>query len=179
MFRPLISALVMIGFGSSVFAAPAAQAPRLPAAVQGSLQQVHKICLESGGTPGKSPDLIKVQDLNGDGLADYVIYLASYVCDGAASAVSSGQSGDGVSIFVGQPAGTARLAFEDTVYNVTVTTAAGRSTVAVDVAGLACGQRNAAQVPFSQIRSCTRNLNWDAPTRKFVYAPLSQARMIR
>lgn len=152
---------------------------QLPLQVRKSIVALHAQCKDFGGVPGKSPQLVKVADLNGDGITDYVIDNASYDCDGAVSAMSNGQSGAGVEVLVGGPGNTATPAYENSVYAATIETVGGKSTLWLDLAGVPCGQTNAARIPFSNWKSCSRALAWNATTRKFVLAPLSQARAPR
>lgn len=171
-----IAAAASLGLAS----AGQAQGPqRLPAAVQAHVAGLHKECREYGGSPGPAPDLVKSADLNGDGLADYVVNIGAYVCEGAASALAAGQSGAGVTVFAGGPGGTATQAFSDTVYAANIETKAGKAQVFMEVGGAACGQRNAANVPFSNWTFCARPLVWNPAKRVFDYAPLSQARPIQ
>ena len=148
-----------------------------PVAVRQYLASLDKECRSYGGKPAPSPDLVKSADLTGDGLADPVIYLGSYICDGAASAMAAGQSGAAVTIRVAGPGGSSINAYDGLAYNATIETAGDASRVFLDIAGVDCGQKPG--VPFSDIRSCSRPLVWNAAARKFAYAPLSQARQVR
>jgi len=171
---------LIIGLAAGAAAAASVSAQtRLPAAVQAYVGALNKDCRGYGGKPGPSPDLVKSADLNGDGLADYLVNVGAYACEGAASAMGAGQSGADVAIFTGGPGGTAALAYEDTVYEAEIETKAGRSQVLMSVAGLRCGQKNAADLPFAAWAFCKRPLAWNPGTRKFAYGPLSQARPIQ
>jgi hypothetical protein len=57
--------------------------------------------------------------------------------------------------------------------------AGGKARLWLDVGGLSCGQRNAANIPFSNWKFCSRPLNWNAAAGTFVYAPLAQAKMVQ
>ncbi|WP_309644721.1 hypothetical protein [Phenylobacterium sp.] len=175
--RAILASALVLACAAQAQAQPAR--PRLPAAVNAYVAELNKECRSYGGSPGSSPDLVKSADLTGDGLPDHVVSHDAYRCDGAASAMGAGQSGAYVAIFASGPGGLATKAFGDTVYGATIETKAGRSVVLMSVAGLACGQRNAASVPFSQIKSCDRPLAWIPAKRIFDYTPMSQMRPLR
>jgi hypothetical protein len=175
MRRALIPILLAAGS-----AAPAAAAPApLPTAVRAYLAELDKECRGYGGRPGAMPKLVQSADLNGDGQADQMIDLNVYNCDGAASAMGAGQSGAAVTVFVSDPEGAAHKAYDDTTYCAMVAAAGGRARLWLDLAGVSCGQRNAANIPFGNWKFCSRPLNWNAATRTFVYAPLAEAKMVQ
>ncbi|HEY3697442.1 hypothetical protein [Phenylobacterium sp.] len=160
-------------------AAPAAAAPAPPPpAVRAHLSELDKECRGYGGRPGSMPGLVQSADLTGDGLADYVVDLNVYNCDGAASAMGAGQSGAGLSVFVGGPGGAARRAYDNTTYGAKIVTAAGKARLWLDTAGSECGQRGA-NIPFSDWKFCSRPVNWNAAARAFAYAPLAEAKPIQ
>lgn len=150
-----------------------------PLAVRQHLAGLHAECRSYGGTPGKMSDLMKSADLTGDGLTDYVIDLNGYRCDGAASAMGAGQSGAAMAIFVSGPGNTAAKVYENTVYGVVLEKTGPKPRLYLDIAGLDCGQKNAARVAFSDIKSCSRPVDWNPAKRTFVYAPLAQARPVQ
>lgn len=67
-----------------------AQAPqkKLPAVVQQDLLEMTRMCRDAGGKPAKSPGLLQIADLTGDGLPDYVVDQGVFNCEGAASLFS-------------------------------------------------------------------------------------------
>ena len=148
----------------------------LPMEIRKAVVETNTLCTESGGRPGKSSKLIKFVDLNGDGVTDYLMDLAYYECEGAASAVSAGQSGSAVTIFVGGPNNTARKALNTLSQDTQLETSGGRPRVYVAVMGPDCGQKPSANRPMSQVAVCSRPLNWDAAKQAFVLAPLSEKR---
>jgi len=148
----------------------------LPLEVRKAVVEVDTLCSESGGKPGTSPQLIKFVDLTGDGVGDYVMDLAYYDCQGAASAVSAGQSGSAVTIFVGGPNNTAKRAYNAVAQGAELITAGGRRRLYVGVMGPDCGQKPSPQRAMVDVEVCTRPLNWDAARQVFVLAPLSEKR---
>jgi hypothetical protein len=148
-----------------------------PTAVRTAVAGATAVCREAGGRPGRSPELVKTADLNGDGMIDYVVDWSLYQCVGAVSAMENGQSGHTVEVLVGGPGNTAASAYGNSVYGAKVETVAGKSRLWVDVAAMDCGQ-NARGVPFSNWQFCSRALVWDKATREFAFAPLSQKRRI-
>jgi hypothetical protein len=148
----------------------------LPMEIRRAVNEVNGLCKDSGGTPGKSSKLIKFIDLNGDGLTDYVMDLGVYDCQGAASAVSAGQSGSAVTIFIGGPSNTAKAVYHAVAQGVDLVTTAGKPRLYVGVMGADCGQKNAAKKAMVDVEVCMRPLNWKADTQTFVLAPLSEKR---
>jgi hypothetical protein len=161
-------------------AGPAAAQPRPPGYAPASLTkdvlELHAQCRDAGGTPGKSPGLVQVADLNGDGLTDYLLDINRYNCEGAASAMGAGQSGAAVAIYVGGPGNTAQKVFSGLAFEAKVEGAAPKARVWLTIQGLDCGQRNAASVSMANQVGCTRPLNWNSAGHTFRYAPLAEAR---
>lgn len=148
----------------------------LPLEIRRAVNEVNQLCKESGGTPGKSSKLIKFVDLTGDGVVDYVMDLAFYDCQGAASAVSAGQSGNAVTIFVGGPNNTARDAYHAVTQGAELVTEAGRPRLHVAVMGPDCGQKPSSKRAMVDVAVCWRPLNWDAGKQAFVLSPLREKR---
>ena len=170
---------ILLILALSAAAAPAAGAPApLPAPVRAHLAALDADCRSYGGRPGPMPKLVQSADLTGDGLADYVIDLNTYNCDGAASAMGAGQSGAAMAVFVGGPGGSARNAYQSTTYGANLVTAGGKARLWIDTGGAECGQRGA-NIPFSAWKFCSRPLNWIPAKATFAYAPLSEAKMIQ
>lgn len=175
LMRHVLPALILI----AAAAGPAAAAPApLPVAVRAHLAELAKACREYGGRPGAMPALVQSADLTGDGLADYVVDLNVYNCEGAASAMGAGQSGAAVAVFVSGPGGVARRAYDNTTYGANIATAGGKARLWLDTAGFECGQRGA-NIPFSNWKFCSRPLNWNPAKGAFAYAPLVEAKPIQ
>ena len=161
-------------------AAPAMAQPRpaayAPAALTKDVMELGALCRDSTGKPGRSPGLIQMADLNGDGLTDYVLDLNKYNCEGAASAMGAGQSGAAVSIYVGGPGNTARKVWNGLAFEAAIEGAAPKARVWLAIQGLDCGQKNAANVPMANQKGCNRPLDWNPAKGTFTYAPLSEAK---
>lgn len=171
--------VILVALLPAIAAAPAPVTPRatpLPAAVREYVIELGRMCTDVGGTTGKSPDIIKSVDLTGDGLVDYVVDAAAFNCEGAASALSNGQSGSDVSVFVAGPANSAAKAYSGSVYATRIDESGPRARLYVGVSGQLCGQRNAAGRPFAEQTFCLRPLNWLAARHAFVLAPIAEKR---
>lgn len=165
---------IVLSFGSAQ-----AQAPKkLPVAVQKELADMAKTCREVGGKPMKSPDLLLVADLTGDGLPDYVIDQGGFNCEGAAS-LFSGSGGSQMSAYVGTPDGQAFQAFASGSFGVKLDKEAKPTKLHVVVGGQLCGQRVTANMARSDHKSCWRPVNWNAKHRKMEFAPVSQVKFIQ
>lgn len=154
---------------------PADQAP-LPAAVQQAVGEIDAECRDSGGKPGASPRLVTQVDLTGDGITDYIMDLGYYNCEGAAAAVSGGQSGSKISLFVGAPGNLAKETYTATSPSIEMITKSGKKQLYIGVMGPECGQKNADKLPMARVEVCLRPLNWDASKHDFVLGPLSEKR---
>jgi len=173
-WRAALLAVAMLGLvqGAAAQAKPAAPKKKMPYEVQQHIAGLAKTCVDLGGKPNKSPGLLSLVDLNGDGIADYVIDVTQFNCEGAgASAFTNGRSGSDLSVYAGTPDGHARKAFAGSVYSVQLDKVAQPPKLVVGVAGLACGQKNAASLPFSAVKSCERALVWDGMKKVLVLGP--------
>lgn len=175
--------LTALAFALAMQAQPVAKpAPRvispnfLPLVIRKAIDEANFQCKDSGGKPGKSSKLINFIDLTGDGVIDYVMDLANYDCEGAASALSGGQNGSAVTIFVGGPGNTAKEAYHDVVQAPEVVTAGGVKRLYVGVMGRDCGQKNAQKMAFADVDVCLRPLNWKPDKQIFELGPLSERR---
>jgi hypothetical protein len=164
--------------GTSATALHAQGQPKLPAAVQKAIGAMTSMCKESGGRPGKSPDLLTIAELTGDERPDYVIDQSAFVCDGAPS-LFGGSGGSQVAVFVGTADGQAAPAFAGGAFGVQVDRAVKPARVSLIVGGPMCGQKITANTPRSDYKSCWRPLVWNAGARKMDFAPLSQARPVQ
>ena len=151
---------------------------KLPLAVQKELADMVKSCRDVGGKPMKSPELLVIADLTGDGLPDFVINQGAFICDGAAS-LFSGSGGSQMSAYVGTPDGQAFQAFSSGSFDVKVDKAVNPAKLQVVVGGQLCGQRVTANMPRSEYKSCWRPVDWNATKRKMDFAPVSQVKFIQ
>lgn len=171
--RPALPLIVVLA-ASSAAAAP--QPP--PGPVTADIAALNAECRSYGGRPGPAPGLLKSADLNGDGHAEHVIDQNLYNCEGAASAMGSGQSGAAIRVYASLPGGGVKLAFQTTAYGAKLAPAGGRLRLWIETTGLDCGHRNAG-VPFSEQKFCSRPLAWSPAKAVFVLAPLSEAKPIQ
>ncbi|ACK49218.1 hypothetical protein Msil_0238 [Methylocella silvestris BL2] len=179
MRRALYLILGIVGALAAQQSAAARSPNSLPLELRRYIVELNNSCKEAGGAPGKSSNLVKFADLTGDAVVDYVVDVSAYECGGAASALSAGQSGAAVAVFVGGPNNTAVKAYDNTVYGVNIDESGPKPRLYIDVAALDCGQKNAAKLPFSSWKFCSRPLDWNAAKNTFVFAPLAEARPVR
>lgn len=183
MIRAILAILVVAAVGCSIAivtaqaaepaAKPAAQAA-LPATVAADLKSVADVCSEVGGKP-MTADAVRRVDLNGDGKEDFVLDVASINCDGAASIY--GDREKGVTVYVGDGAGGAVVAFTDSVFGTKIEGTGPAAKVWLTVSGTQCGKKPARD--FASESFCERPLAWNATTGKFDYAPVSTVKMIQ
>lgn len=171
--------LPAIAFSLVALAAPAAAAPSsLPPDVQRYIAGFDQVCRQAGGSPGNHAGMITVADLTGDGQPDFVVDIHNYNCIDAPASVAAGRDGMAVAIFVAGSGDNAFKAFEAITDGATVEQQGGRSRVYLDVGGVDCGQQNAATLPYTEWKFCSRPLDWSAAKKTFQFAPVSQARSI-
>ncbi len=165
------AALGLIAVGALLAAAPATGAEKLPAAVAKAAADLRKQCRGFGGKPGAS-GVAHVADLTGDGIADYVVYGPAVDCDGALSAMAGGQLvGAEFEVYIGAGDGTAGKALVGEAFGLRVDQRDSPARLIVEVAGRACGQRDADQVSVAAVEHCERALVWRPGQRRFVLGP--------
>ena len=150
------------------------QAAPLPTVVAADLESVAGLCREVGGTP-LAKDAVTRVDLNGDGNEDFVLYVGSVNCDGAASVY--GDREKGVTVYAGDGKGGAAAAFNEPVYGTKIEGSGASVKLWLTVSGAQCGRKPAKD--FASEAFCDRPLVWNAKAKKFEYAPLSTVRMIQ
>lgn len=164
---------VMIGLGLAAAlgsaAGPTAAQGRPPAPVLAAVQEMDAMCREFG-TPGDKSGLLRSADLNGDGVADWVLDQGVYVCEGAAS-LFGGSGGSQVSVWAGRPGGGVSEPFSHGAFGVTID--GGRAWLTVG--GELCGQNTAGR-SRAEYAHCERPLRWDARAQAFAFAPVSESR---
>jgi hypothetical protein len=146
----------------------------LPATVAKDLKENVDLCREVGGRPMTDKAVERV-DLNGDGKEDFVFYVGSIGCEGAASIY--GDREKGVTVYVGDGRGGAVAAFTDAVFGAKVEGTGPAAKLWLTVSGGGCGKPPAAD--FASENFCDRAIVWNAKTKKFDYSPVSTVRMIQ
>lgn len=159
-------------------AALAQAAKKLPQVVQRDLGGMMKMCKDVGGKAAKSPGLLTVADLTGDGLPDFVIDQGAFNCDGAAS-LFSGSGGSHMAVYVGTADGQATAAFDSGSFGVKVDKDSKPAKLSVIVGGPLCGQKVTPKTARVDMKSCWRPVNWDAKSGKMQFAPVSQIQPVQ
>lgn len=149
----------------TIHAAAQAADPRMPAPVAAAVKSVADLCTEVGGK-ALTADAVKRADLNGDGNEDYVIDVGSVNCDGAASIY--GDREKGALVYVGDGAGGAKEAFNDSVYGVQIEGTGAAAKVWLTVSAERCGKKPAKD--FASENFCDRPLVWNARAQRFDFA---------
>jgi hypothetical protein len=170
--RTGIVVAITIGFVTFAGSSHAAK-PTLPAVVTADLKTIAAECVEVGGK-ALTDEAIKRADLNGDGKEDYVLDVGAIQCDGAASIY--GDRSKKVTVYVGDGAGGAAVAFSDMSYGIRLEGTGARTKLWLTVMGLECGKKPA--VDFASEKFCERSLVWQGATKKFEFAPVSTVKMI-
>jgi hypothetical protein len=172
-----VTLALLLQVASAEAAPPSASG--LPAKVRQYVKDLNFACSRSGGIPSNSPGLLRTVDLTGDGHLDYVIDLGRYRCPKAEAFMYGGHNGSPIAIFVSGANGTAFLGYEGSSNGgVMVRTRRRRPQVWLTVGALLCGQPPASAKSFVDWWFCSRPLEWNARTNKFVFAPMREARRI-
>jgi beta-lactamase regulating signal transducer with metallopeptidase domain len=125
-------------------------------------------CIGNGGTPGRSPDLFKTADLNGDGIPDLVFDRKNYECHGAASPVGPSRFGTTLTIFVGGPANSVAEVYTGSFEGSRVENGRDGKPSLTVAAPPDCGKPDAADTQNSGAQPCRRPIVFDTSTNDFV-----------
>lgn len=143
-----------------------------PQEIQEYVSSMHTACNEIG-TPGNSSnDLVQSADLNGDGLADWVLDERAYSCEGAASLFGGGTGGSQTVVWAGLPGGVLSKSFEHANFGIEITVRHVHPTLFFQVGGPLCGQSE--NVSRGEMIGCLRPITWNTRQQIFEFAPLSQ-----
>lgn len=153
---------------TAAFTAAANPTGTLPDAVQQEVHNDQKICQENGGRFSYA-DAISKLDLNQDGHLDYVYDASLANC--ANTTDLGGKGGWPVTVFAGQPDGSAKMVFSHGAHGSVVTD----GKLYLGVAGVLCGG-NTQDKAHAEYQNCLRPLAWNARKQEFEFAPLAQKR---
>jgi hypothetical protein len=154
-------------FMASMQFAAAERAPiAIPKKVQEAINEDKQTCREMGGkfSVGQALDII---DLNNDGYHDFIYDMSKVTCANAPDLGGSG--GWAVTVFAGQPDGSAKQAF----LHGAVGTKIIDNKLYLGVGGELCGEDTRGKVR-AQYQNCIRPLQWNAHKKVFEFAPVSQ-----
>ncbi len=112
--------------------------------------------------------LIKIADLNDDGIMDYIIDNSDVYCEIGGR---NGNGGTGIVIFVGTKDDAVK-AFDKTVFGIYVENTGSKDTAWISVGGGYCGQENFTRATAI---TCDIPLIWNKTTMQLEFAPLSQS----
>jgi hypothetical protein len=162
-------AILAMGLALCVVGASGARAQGLPTVVRTAIQGMDGDCRDAGGTPGDKAGLLKSGDWNGDGVRDWALDEAAYVCDGSAG-LFSGSAGGSVDVYAGLAGG----AVSEPVYFSAFGAELDAGRLWLSVEGADCGQTNTARIAHVDYIHCDRTIAWVGG--KFAFAPLSVVR---
>lgn len=109
-----------------------------PQEIQEYVGSMHTVCNEIGTPSDSSNDFVQSADLNGDGLADWVLDERAYSCEGAASLFGGGSGGSQTVVWAGLPGGVLSKSFEHANFGIEITVRHGRPTLFFQVGGPLC-----------------------------------------
>lgn len=139
-----------------------------------ALTELTQQCVEAGGKPDAT-DAVKAVDLTGDQTPDFVLYAGWIVCEGFASLY--GDRTKSLTVFAATSSGAATEAFVGWVYDVHVESSGDTAKLWLTTDAGNCG-RERAEV-FADETFCDRAIDWNAPAKRFEYAPLDTVRIIQ
>lgn len=175
---PRASAVSCLLVGSMTIAEHARAQGEVPHAVQSAMAELTQMCQDAGGKPISSPNLLRVADLTGDDVPDYILDQGAFNCDGAAS-LFSGSGGSQMTIFVGMPGGKATQAFTSGTFGMKLDKDSTPARLTVIVGAELCGQRITASMARARYKSCWRPILWSASAKAFEFAPVGQIKPVQ
>jgi hypothetical protein len=143
----------------------------LPPAVVKEMDDLAESCRGFGGEPGDGHEAVKRGDFNNDGIADYVIYVGDYNCDGAASAMApTAARGATAILYLGSPNGALTRVWAGDVWGTKVGQQNSRDVLLVDVAGADCRAAKSAK-DIASMEQCARAVRFDDKKKVWKLAP--------
>lgn len=158
--------------------ASASAQDRLPTTVREAVAELTQMCTDAGGKHVPSKELLQMVDLTSDGVPDYVLDQGSFNCDGAAS-LFGGSGGFQMSVYRGMPGGQAVPAFSSGTFGVKVEQETSPAKLSIIVSGELCGQRITPTMSHAEYKACWRPVVWNARTKTFGFAPVSQTKPVQ
>ena len=145
----------------------------LPPTVVTEIKEMEDSCRDRpNGLIKTDLSAIKILDITGDGLSDYIIDDSTIACESGLASFHHGNGGVGIVIFAGTKNGALKV-FDRTVLGIDIKPSKSPRVVWIKVGGAYCGK-------FSLKRkidaiTCERSLIWNKKRKKLVFTPLSQA----
>ena len=158
---------VIIGIADTSFVAALAKSPPpLPVAIQQIIDDDAAICRQLTGRRGKTGDMVRRLDANGDGLTDYLVFSGSYVCPGALSAFTpTATAGVLTYLFLGRADGQVQRIWSGDSWGPEITQQGRRTTITFQMTGIACGDDRGGEVSVADRYSCKLELRPDPKGR--------------
>jgi hypothetical protein len=125
-------------------------------------------CVSNGGTPGYSPNLFRIADLDDDGIPDLVSDRNNYECQGATSAMRSNRYGTTLTIFVGGLSNSVAQVYTGSFYGSRVEQDRDGKPFLTVAETAECGKLDAADSPNSGWKTCGHPVVFDASTQSFI-----------
>lgn len=132
-------------------------------------------CRAASGSVGDGSRVATGADLNGDGIADWVLEEGLFHCPGQPGMFANARSGSNMSVYVGGAPEGSRAAFAHGVYNAAMIEDGGAWTLWGVVGGPMCGQTVTAETPPAEIRRCARAVGVGNRSVAAGFAPLNRA----
>jgi len=124
----------------------------LPPEVQAAIQESRKGCESTGGKAILKPGFLTKKDVNGDGVEDYVLDYANFVC-GKSEFFFCGTGGCLTQVFASLPDGSFNKVLDRNVRGLRFLHIKGRPAMVLDLHGSACGKAG--------FEPCRETLYWN------------------
>jgi hypothetical protein len=161
--------LAVVGGGMtnpSYAAVPAKPPASYPPAVQKLVGENAASCRQMTGRSGKSANMVRKLDVNGDGLADYLVFGGAYICPGAISSFTpTAASGVPTFLFLGRANGKIQQAWTGNSWGAKIAGRGRRTTITFPMSGSVCGDDRGGKVSVADRYSCDLKLRPDAQGR--------------
>ncbi len=124
------------------------------------------MCRQMSRRSGKSGDMVRKLDMNGDGLMDYLVFSGYYICPGALSAFGpTAASGVPTYLFLGRANGKIQQVWTAPSWGPKITGRGRQTTITFPMSGFVCGDNRGNKVSVADRYSCTLELRPDAQGR--------------
>lgn len=151
----------------------------IPASVLSDLISASKACEDSGGKslPMDNLKLLQITDVTGDGLPDYIIRTDAIYCEGSVAFL--GNAGGRVIIHARTGDASAVKVFDSPATDLEIQKNGSSSQLYIGVSGELCGQKINENTPRSDLKHCSRPLEWNSGLGKMEFASIGGIQAIK
>jgi hypothetical protein len=152
-------------------------AQTLPPEVLNAVSELDEVCSDHGGRPGGAA-FVEHAVIGSDQLEVWILDDGRYNCKG--SVLWPGNWGSGVRIYARLSSGNIKMVFDATALEASIQSESSSSRIWIHGWGEMCGLPEPENDDEWAVRkTCQRPLNWDGRRKKMIFAPLSDAHLLK